>query len=410
MVQEKLSGQTKNMVRETLDFDVHKCCGKCGRWQIGDDSGLKLSVCERCRLVYYCSTACQKRDWKSHRRVCGVEVKPEIIHSDDMEDSREPQMKPTGAPTMEEMGKIWQERMHELDPDAHIEMHEYAYPDEPAAESCTQCGGAAKNLKACSACMSVAYCSRDCQKAAWPAHKQVCSALKHERVSSNQSSERSSADHIDQQVRDALSAIAMRGSKLSASLVEIMPPLFKARAQSLLKLYMSSIIYLALPTRITGHAQEVLVQVERKEYDDIIACLRSEPAGDEAELSRRYEKYLKSWWKLERKGNANFAVTDIGDVGTATMYAHKHQVAGVRMVDHETACAHRGDGKTFGSIMVACVSLRDLNGGDDGYKFAVLLVKTKLKMVEQDDYRQQLLAFFDPLLSLTVSIAGELSI
>jgi hypothetical protein len=28
----------------------------------------------------------------------------------------------------------------------------------------------------------------------------------------------------------------------------------------------------------------------------------------------------------------------------------------------------------------------------------------------EDDYRQQLLAFFDPLLSLTVSIAGELSI
>ena len=207
------------MVRETLAFDVHKCCGKCGRWQIGDDSGLKLSVCERCRLVYYCSIACQKRDWKSHRQICGVEVKPAMINSDDLDDTNEPQMKPN-PPTMKETGKTLEERLHELD------------PDEPAAENCTQCGGAAKKLKACSACMSVAYCSRDCQKAAWRAHKQVCSALKHERVSANQSG-RSSGDQINQQMVAALSRIAMRGSEAVVLLVDTMLPEFKARAQAL---------------------------------------------------------------------------------------------------------------------------------------------------------------------------------
>jgi hypothetical protein len=137
----------------------------------------------------------------------------------------------------------------------------------------------------------------------------------------------------------------------------------------------------------------VLVQVERKEYDGIISSdpdpshilserqvmTASERSGGvEAALSRHYEKYLKGWWKLERKGNANFALTDVGDVGIATMRARKHQVVGVRMVDRETACAHRRGGKAFG-IMIAHVSLRELNGGDDGgddgYKFANLLAK-----------------------------------
>ncbi len=65
-------------------------------------------------------------------------------------------------------------------------------------EQCAQCGavGGAKKrgqpapgggeaavilLKACSACRSVYYCSEACQRAAWPAHKAECKALRQER-------------------------------------------------------------------------------------------------------------------------------------------------------------------------------------------------------------------------------------
>jgi hypothetical protein len=30
----------------------------------------KLSVCTRCKATYYCSVACQKQDWKQHKKTC----------------------------------------------------------------------------------------------------------------------------------------------------------------------------------------------------------------------------------------------------------------------------------------------------------------------------------------------------
>ncbi len=33
-------------------------------------SSLKLSLCSRCRKVYYCSKKCQGKDWKEHKKTC----------------------------------------------------------------------------------------------------------------------------------------------------------------------------------------------------------------------------------------------------------------------------------------------------------------------------------------------------
>ncbi len=42
-------------------------CNKCGK----EESGvLKLLKCSRCRMAVYCSQACQKGDWKSHKLRC----------------------------------------------------------------------------------------------------------------------------------------------------------------------------------------------------------------------------------------------------------------------------------------------------------------------------------------------------
>jgi hypothetical protein len=31
---------------------------------------VKLSACSRCKKTYYCSAACQKQDWKQHKKTC----------------------------------------------------------------------------------------------------------------------------------------------------------------------------------------------------------------------------------------------------------------------------------------------------------------------------------------------------
>lgn len=47
------------------------------------------------------------------------------------------------------------------------------------AKTCGHCGAVSPQaLLACSACRGVEYCSRDCQKAAWPTHKAVCAKSK----------------------------------------------------------------------------------------------------------------------------------------------------------------------------------------------------------------------------------------
>jgi len=39
----------------------------CGR---REDEGVKLMMCARCGIARYCSAACQKKHWKSHKRIC----------------------------------------------------------------------------------------------------------------------------------------------------------------------------------------------------------------------------------------------------------------------------------------------------------------------------------------------------
>jgi hypothetical protein len=46
---------------------VTACCQVCEK---GKKEGLKLSFCNSCRSVSYCSRVCQKADWKAHKVIC----------------------------------------------------------------------------------------------------------------------------------------------------------------------------------------------------------------------------------------------------------------------------------------------------------------------------------------------------
>lgn len=44
-----------------------------------------------------------------------------------------------------------------------------------AAAGCGKCGKGGKALMKCARCLKVAYCSKDCQRLDWKAHKRACS-------------------------------------------------------------------------------------------------------------------------------------------------------------------------------------------------------------------------------------------
>jgi hypothetical protein len=50
-----------------------RTCDMCGRQETGS---VLLKRCGRCLVTMYCSRECQKKSWKSHKKVCAKRVKP----------------------------------------------------------------------------------------------------------------------------------------------------------------------------------------------------------------------------------------------------------------------------------------------------------------------------------------------
>jgi hypothetical protein len=51
-------------INEKITQHYHRCA------TCHSAAGITLKVCGRCKKVWYCSTACQAKDWKTHKSVC----------------------------------------------------------------------------------------------------------------------------------------------------------------------------------------------------------------------------------------------------------------------------------------------------------------------------------------------------
>jgi hypothetical protein len=85
-----------------------------------------IKKCSRCRKVPYCSQACQKADWKEHKKVC-----------------------------------------------KEVTTKEKSYVDITYLR-CNACKELKPNSFYCPLCKSTPYCSQDCQKSDWSAHRVCC--------------------------------------------------------------------------------------------------------------------------------------------------------------------------------------------------------------------------------------------
>ncbi len=63
------------------------------------------------------------------------------------------------------------------DPPADPQPPPDAAEPEPPPPVCAQCGGEA--TERCAGCRGVQYCGRECQKAAWPQHRDLCRRTMH---------------------------------------------------------------------------------------------------------------------------------------------------------------------------------------------------------------------------------------
>jgi hypothetical protein len=49
--------------------NVAAACGSCGALTSPDG---RLKECGKCRVTYFCSRECQAKDWRTHKKACGV--------------------------------------------------------------------------------------------------------------------------------------------------------------------------------------------------------------------------------------------------------------------------------------------------------------------------------------------------
>jgi hypothetical protein len=118
-----------------------------------------LQKCGLCKVAQYCSKECQLTNWPRHKTTCdrGGALRRQASSQQCQDEVEETSVSP-------------------------VQQHDNERVSAPAPESnvaaCHFCAKSqahvAARLKLCNRCRSVSYCSVECQRSDWSAHKKVC--------------------------------------------------------------------------------------------------------------------------------------------------------------------------------------------------------------------------------------------
>jgi TPR repeat protein len=209
-------------------------------------------ICGGCKLVSYCGRICQKADWKAHKLKCNAEVQARDARSQrdasafaenqratDAESSVEVdtqfvEVAASGFAGVDEVTDFIGSTEKNCMPGSGAGSGASTYfvdggqPGKGKAgetettkdgkkgrsKICAKdgCGALIDESKKCARCSLVYYCSRDCQRADWKAHKPKCNAAVEEKAAQDarankQSRSRASANGSGADVRTSESAV-----------------------------------------------------------------------------------------------------------------------------------------------------------------------------------------------------------
>ena len=114
------------------DWSSCTCCG---------NKKSNMKRCSRCKSVFYCSDACQTKDWENiHKKICRT--------------------------------------LQALHDQNQTKYQENPRIDNKRGGRCgySECGVFSNDLKVCTRCRKVSYCGKQCQQKDWINHKAACAA------------------------------------------------------------------------------------------------------------------------------------------------------------------------------------------------------------------------------------------
>lgn len=146
-------------------------CGYCNK------KTLSLRRCSACQVVYYCSPACQRGDWKGQHKVKCKELQARKETEDLSDDTPYIPEKGNTSGTLLYPSQPWHRIPYEKSVELvrskgknrhvlhdNVSNRDHIIDDTQMYKTCSVCNKRDAVVKSCSACNIIDYCSRECQK------------------------------------------------------------------------------------------------------------------------------------------------------------------------------------------------------------------------------------------------------
>ncbi|KAK7483873.1 hypothetical protein BaRGS_00024890 [Batillaria attramentaria] len=150
-------------------------CAKCHK------SSASLRRCTGCLAVLYCSIECQIRDWYQHQEHCKKTPATEEPNEDSQQEAKQKcaqcdTLSPRNLRRCSRCLSVWYcsndcQRKHWS---RHRAVCKNSGLAEEEKTKCSRCEKHSSNLRQCTGCFEVSYCSVSCQRNHWPLHRAAC--------------------------------------------------------------------------------------------------------------------------------------------------------------------------------------------------------------------------------------------